>query len=201
MWTTGWVSRPLIVVPFPPGRFQYAPGHVLPPVAVVVEVDGACALPKHERARHEELGIRVGKLSSVERPLGERHVLRLADEPAELCPRDRGLVHPEPVDRYAVDRALLGVEVFGAHRERPTRESSACLEHGGEPGASSGAACSDLTPPLISSRSSSTARRYCLAIATRKSSSESSMWSASAAAPPISISTQLTSPVKAFGTG
>ena len=42
---------------------------------------------------------------------------------------------------------------------------------------------------------------YCRAIATRSSSSGSILWSASAAAAPTSISTQLTSPVNVFGTG
>ena len=44
-------------------------------------------------------------------------------------------------------------------------------------------------------------RRYCRAIATRSSSSGSRRWSASTAASSTSISTQLTSPVKAFGDG
>jgi len=45
------------------------------------------------------------------------------------------------------------------------------------------------------------AKGYCLAIATRMSSSGSIRWSASSADVPTSIWTQLTSPVKALGTG
>jgi hypothetical protein len=54
----------------------------------------------------------------------------------------------------------------------------------------------DLTPDMVVADVG-----YCRAIATRRSSSGSSLWSASAAASPTSISTQLISPVKAFGVG
>ena len=95
-------------------------GDVLPPVAVVVEVHWPARCAEHQRSGHEQLGIGVGVLVRVERPLGERHVRRLAHETPELRGRDRLLVHPEPVDRDAMHRAFLGIEVLRAHRERPT---------------------------------------------------------------------------------
>ena len=101
-----------------PGSLPVRAGHVLPPVAVVVQVDRARGSAEYERAGYEELRIRVGIERRVERALGQRYVLRLADEPAELRRSDRCLVHPEAVDRDVMNRALLGVEVLGAHRER-----------------------------------------------------------------------------------
>ena len=62
----------------------------------------------------------------------------------------------------------------------------------------------DASAPIARAVAASSLRKvdiYWRAIATRSSSSGSSRWSASAAASPTSISTQLTSPVKAFGIG
>jgi hypothetical protein len=76
------------------------------------------ALDAGGRCPQEKLGVRVGIERGVERPLGNRHIIRLADESAELPRRDRCLVDPEPVNGDAMDRLLLGIEVVGAHRER-----------------------------------------------------------------------------------
>ena len=96
-----------IVVPGPPGRFQLAPGDVLPPVAVVVEAHRAGRLPEDERAGHEQCRVGVRVRRGIEWPLRHRHVLGLPHEAPELGRGDRMLVHPEPVHRDPVDRPLL----------------------------------------------------------------------------------------------
>ena len=120
-----------MVVPGPPGFRQDAPGHVLPPAADVVQRHGAVGLAEDERPGDEQLGVGVGVVLRVERPLGDGDVAGLADEAAELRCRDGVLVHPEAVDRDLADRPLLGIEVLGAHQERPGREpghSVACVQ-------------------------------------------------------------------------
>ena len=97
-------------------------GDVLPPVPVVVEVHGAGRSSEDERSRDEQVGVGIGVVRRVERSLRDGDVVRLADEATELGRRDRLLVHPEAVDRDAVDGSLLGVEVLRAHRERPARD-------------------------------------------------------------------------------
>jgi hypothetical protein len=94
------------------------PGDVRPPVAVVVEVDRASRRLEDQRARNEQVRVGIRIVVRDERPFGHRDVPRLAREAAELGRRDGPLVHPEAVDRDAVHRPLLRVEVLGAHRER-----------------------------------------------------------------------------------
>jgi len=92
--------------------------NVLPPVAEVPQVHRTRRLAEDERAGDERFRIRAGEVSGVERALAEGDVARFADEPAKVGGGDGVLVHPEPVQRDAMHRPFLGVEVFGSHLER-----------------------------------------------------------------------------------
>ena len=94
-----------------------------------LEIDRAWGSVKDERARHERRAIGLGIVVGVKRPLGERHVAGRRHKAAEVAHRDRMLIDPETVDVHRVNRALLGIEVGRAHRER-ARGHSAHLLHG-----------------------------------------------------------------------
>jgi hypothetical protein len=82
-------------------------GEVGPPVPVVVETHRPRCRVEDERAGDKQVGIGVGVLLGVERPLRDGHVSRLTHEAPELGGRDGLLVHPEPVD---VDLELVQPE-------------------------------------------------------------------------------------------
>jgi hypothetical protein len=171
----------------PAGPLPEGARDVAPPVAVVVEIHRAGRRVEDQRAWDEEVGVGVGVLGGIERPLGDGDVAGLADKATELGRGDGLLVHPEPVDRNAVHRALLGVEVLRAHGERRARD------------------------PAHARRGRRRRRAvlpggrrhdgYCVAIAILKRSSGEIRWSASAAASSMSICTHWTSPVKWLSRG
>ena len=97
-----------------PGRA----GNVLPPAPDVIERHRPVRPLKHERARHEQIRIRVRVVGRVERALGHRHVTGFANEAPELRGGDLPFVHQEPGHRDLPHGPLLGVEVLRAHRER-----------------------------------------------------------------------------------
>src|SRR4029079_1547252 len=67
--------------------------YVLPPVAMVVEVDRAGGLAEDERARDEQVGVAVREVGRVEGTLRKGDVPGLAHEAAKL-----GRGHRVPVD-------------------------------------------------------------------------------------------------------
>jgi hypothetical protein len=93
-------------------------GHVFPPVGDVLEAHRPLRLAKDQGAGDEQLRVGVRVLRGVELALGDRDVLRLTHEAAELGGGHRPLVDPEPVDLDAADRRLFGVEALVAHVER-----------------------------------------------------------------------------------
>ena len=164
------------------------PGDVRPPVSEVVQVHRPAGLAEHERARYEELGVGVGVVVGIERSLGHRDVARVADEAPEVGSGHGMLVHPETVDRDAVHRPLLRVELGRPHGELAAVD------------------------PLHArwSRIGGRARhavtlyrfdRYCRVIAILRRSSGVMRWSLSSAASSTSIWTQSTVPVKRLSSG
>src|SRR3954469_994695 len=88
------------------------PGHVLPPVAEVAQVDGSAGLAKDQRAGVQKGGVGVWVLRRVERAFGDRHIARLGHEAPDLADRHRVAVDPESVYRHAVDGLFLGIEAL-----------------------------------------------------------------------------------------
>ena len=96
--------------------------HPGPPGPVVVEADPPGRWREHQRPRDQLVGGGVREGGGVRRRLRHGRVPGGPDEPTELRHRHRVLVHPEPVGPRLVDRALLGVELLGAHEERAARD-------------------------------------------------------------------------------
>jgi hypothetical protein len=84
----------------------------------VVEAHGTGRLAEDERSGEKQARVGVRILRGLERPLGDRDVLRLVHESAEVGGRHGVFVHPEAVDLDAAHRLLLGVEAGIAHVER-----------------------------------------------------------------------------------
>ncbi len=117
---------------------------------------------EHDRAGHEILRRRAGKVLGARRALGDRHVPGGLDELRELLVGHLGRVHPEAVHVDAMNRPGIGRGLHADHvhagrlRRRPSRtrrrESTPC------PGAPSQARTLRLppsagtTPPLTRSR-------------------------------------------------
>ena len=106
-------------LPGPSGWRHWAPGRPVPPVAVVVEVDGAArsggtrASPG-PAARGRASGYSAGssaRSATVTWPVAFTKRRNSATVTVVL-------VHPEAVDGHLVGRALLGVVLVGAHQER-----------------------------------------------------------------------------------
>ena len=90
-----------------------------PTSSYVVERDRPGCLAEDERARHEQLGVGVGVVGRVGRTLGDGDVAGRPHEPTELRHGDRVRRPSRSRRRTPRGPALLGVEVLGAHPERP----------------------------------------------------------------------------------
>src|SRR5829696_9569878 len=108
------------------------PRDPFPPTTPVAEPHALRGLAEYDRARDELLRRRVRVVRRVRRALGERHMPRLGDETREVAVRDGVQIHPETVERHAMNRALLRVEALVAHAELAPLDPRH-LAHEGQP--------------------------------------------------------------------
>ena len=80
-----------------------------PPLVEVARSTGPARAREHQRARHQVLRRRAGKVRRVERALGDGRRSRSRPRTRRSAVGDLGAVDPEPVDRDRAGRRLLRV--------------------------------------------------------------------------------------------
>ena len=94
--------------------------HERPPLAVVAKVDRMIGRTERQRARIDHVRKDARIVLRIGRHLGEGDVTGRFDELLELPVGHRRAVHPEIVDRHAMNRSFFRIVPVRSHAERST---------------------------------------------------------------------------------
>lgn len=82
------------------------------------EIDRMIGRIEYQRTRLQHVRQRAGIILRLRRDFGEGDIIGRLDEFAKPPVRDRRTIHPEPVDRDAMNRRFLRIMLVRSHAER-----------------------------------------------------------------------------------
>lgn len=89
----------------------------MPPLSPVAQIDWSSSRGKDESARLELIRGKIRKQRRLERPLGDSQVAGVGNEVRKLGVGNRMLLDRKSLHMLGMDRALIGIELLGAHSE------------------------------------------------------------------------------------